>query len=160
MYRSWFIHLLAALSLLSLYSCENCGPSAEPSLILSFQTNTRQKIDTLYAIGSQKPVPAQPYSTTALTTGTQLALPLNLNADSTRYVFRIDGQRDTVTVFYERRFAYRNRKCGYVLDLYQPKGKSARTTRGTIPYVSYLQNRDGAFLSSSQNTQVQLSVRL
>ncbi len=87
-------------------------------------------------------------------------VPLNLNADSTRYVFESSGRRDTLTVFYTRDFTYKDRKCGYVLELTPPKGQQARTTRGTISYVSFMPNRDRTFLGTEQDTSIQLSIRL
>ena len=106
-----------------LWGCENCGPSAEPLLSLSLQSLTTIKIDTVYSPDTRQPLPAQPYSVTSLTTSRQLVLPINLNADSTRYVVRLSGQQDTITVFYKRDFSYRDRKCGYVVNLIDPKNK-------------------------------------
>lgn len=154
-----FVVLAGCLS--GLWGCKNCGPSAEPLLYLSVWSDTPARLDTLYAPDSRGPMPAQPYSTTAPTTGRQLTLPVNLNADSTRYVFRLSGRQDTVTVFYRRDFYYRDRGCGYVVNLYQPgKKPDARTSRGQVLSVSYQQNTDGYFLTSSRNTGISLNVRL
>ncbi|ADB42275.1 hypothetical protein Slin_6316 [Spirosoma linguale DSM 74] len=159
--RSVFTLLLTALGLsLVLMSCENCGPSREPFLNLSLQLPTPAKVDTIYALDARNPLPKQDLSTSAVTSALWLELPLNLNANQSRYVFQLNGRRDTVTVFYRRSFAYRNQRCGYVLDLYQPDGTPARTTRGTISNVSYWQNRDGSFPGGSQQTHIELFIRL
>ena len=145
---------------LALWSCENCGPSAEPLLGLSLQSTTSARLDTVYSPDTRKPLPAQPYSTTGVTMSRQLVLPINLNADSTRYIFRLSGRQDTVTVFYRRDFLYKNRTCGYVLNLIDPKSRQALTTRGTVGYVYYADNRDGSFLGGRQDTGISLTIRL
>lgn len=155
--------VIGSLTVLALTGCENCGPSAEPLLYLNINDAAGSTtFDTLYALGGRGPIPRQPYTNgTTLRTGQQLVLPINLNVDSTRYVFRLSGRQDTVTVFYQRKTAYRNRKCGYVLDLYEPElGPKARTSRGKVEGVSYLQNRDASFPGSRQNTSIFLGVRL
>lgn len=155
--------IVGSLLVLALTGCENCGPSAEPLLYLNInETAGSTTFDTLYALDGRGPIPPQPYTkSTTLRTGQQLVLPVNLNADSTRYVFRLPGRQDTVTVFYQRKTAYRNRKCGYVLDLYEPeRGPKARTSRGQVQTVYYLQNRDASFPGSGQTTSIFLSIRL
>lgn len=145
----------------SLVSCENCGPTAEPVATLSILTPTATRFDTVYAPGSLRPLPTQQYSTTATVNSHQLTVPVNLTADSTRYVVQFSGRRDTITVFYQRKTDYRNRNCGYVLELYAPlRGPSARVSRGRVTSVGYIQNRSGTLLSSSQNTSIYLSVGL
>lgn len=145
----------------TLSACENCGPSAEPLLTLSFvpqaDATASPMVDTLYSLDSRRALPLGDYQKFPLRYAT---VPLNLNADSTRYVFESGGRRDTLTVFYIRDVAYRDRKCGYVLELTTPTGQQARTTRGTISYVSYNPNRDGSFLGPKQDTSIQLSIRL
>lgn len=157
------ILLLIAYTLLaiSLVSCENCGPTAEPLVRLSVRPANATRLDTIYAPGSLRPLPSQLSLTPVGSTSRQFIVPINLTADSTRYVVQFGGRRDTITVFYQRRTAYRNRRCGYVLDLYAPpKGPSARTTSGRIEHVSYVQNRDGNLVSGSQDTGIYLSVSL
>lgn len=160
--RHLILPLLALMSLASgLTSCEECGPSAEPLLHLSLSWTTPGKVDTLYALNSQNPLPTQPYSTTGLTTSNRFELPLNLNADSSRYVFLQNGHRDTLTVYYKRNYAYRNTKCGYVLDLTPPAGQQAQVTRGTVQSISYLKNNyQRTFFSRATETEIYLSVRL
>ncbi|MBC7569828.1 MAG: hypothetical protein H7319_08865 [Spirosoma sp.] len=149
--------IVGSLIVLALTGCENCGPTAEPLLNLSINTGTQARPDTIFSPDSRNPLPARP----SPTYGIQSGLPVNLTADSTRYVYRLAGRYDTVTVFYQRKTAYRNRKCGYVLDLYEPeRGPKARTSRGKVESVSYLPNRNANFLSSSENTSIYLSIRL
>ena len=152
--------VLAGL-LIHLSACENCGPSAEPLLTISFvpQANATASpmVDTLYSLDSRQALPLRAYQKFPLRSAT---VPLNLNADSTRYVFESGGRRDTLTVFYVRDVGYRNRKCGYVIELIDPKGKQARTTRGIIDGVFYLRNQDRSFFNDASDTSIQLSIRL
>ncbi|SOD91662.1 hypothetical protein [Spirosoma fluviale] len=159
--RPVFTLLLMAFGLsFALMSCENCGPSREPFLNLSLQLTTPAKIDTIYALDARNPLPKQPVSTSIVTSGIWLELPLNLNANQSRYVFQLNGRRDTVTVFYRRSFAFRNQRCGYVLDLFEPDGIPAKTTQGTVSSVSYWQNRNGSFPGGPQETHIELALRL
>lgn len=154
---------LLAYPLLAIGSvnCENCGPTAEPLVRLSVRPASATRLDTIYAPGSLRPLPAQSYPTPVGSTSHQFVVPINLTADSTRYVVQFGGRRDTITVFYQRKTAYRDHRCGYVLDLYAPpKGPSARTTSGRVENVTYVQNRDGNLASGSQDTGIYLSVSL
>ena len=161
MYRLIIPLICCSLLVISLVSCENCGPTAEPIATLSILTSTATRLDTVYAPGSLRPLPVQQHVRTFSTFSHQLNLPVNLTADSTRYVVQFGGQRDTITVFYQRKTDYRNRNCGYVLDLYAPvKSPTARVSRGRVTSVSYLRNTNGTFLSSPQNTSIYLSVGL
>lgn len=139
------VQCLLISSLLSLLTaCENCGPRGEPELTVSFSTANGQvvRIDTAYAPGTNW--------STSLTnslgikgSGT-LTAPLNLNADSTRYVFRVNGQQSLLTVRYRRYFEYKNEKCGYVLELGPPRNvpqeRFATTTVGKIESVTHAPN--------------------
>ena len=160
--RHFFLLLIISFcSLFGLVSCEECGPSAEPLLHLSVAWTTPGKVDTLYALNSQNPLPAQPYSTTGVTSYNGFELPLNLNADNSRYVFLRNGRRDTLTVYYKRDYGYRNTKCGYVLDLAAPVGQQATITRGTIQSISYLRNNyQRTFFSRATDAGIYLSVQL
>lgn len=160
------MRLLIVLAILSflLAGCDECGPDGEPALdLIIYQTNPFT-IDTLYTLDSQQPLPSQPYSVTALNSAQQRILPINLNADKTRYVFQISGRKDTLTVFYTLDFAYRNRRCGYVLSVKAPPDKSpdqqVQITRGKIQNVWYMHNQDGAFLKESRKSGISLSIRL
>lgn len=160
--RHLFLLLTLALcSLIGLVSCEECGISAEPLLNLTVAWTTPGKVDTLYALNSQNPLPAQPYSTTGVTTYNGFQLPLNMNADNSRYVFLRNGRRDTLTVYYKREYAYRNTKCGYTLDLTAPVGQQATITRGTIQSISYLKNNyQRTFFTRATDAGIYLSVKL
>ena len=155
---TWLSCLMLTIGLIN---CENCGPTAEPLAMLSISSTVATHFDTVYAPGSLRPLPAQPHSTPASSPFLSLTLPINLTADSTRYIVQLNGRRDTITVFYQRKTAYRNQHCGYVLDLYAPaKGLSARTTRGRVGTVTYVQNRNGSILGGRQDTGIYLSVQL
>ncbi len=152
---------LSLFALFGLISCEECGPSAEPLLHLNLSWTTPGKVDTLYALNSQNPLPAQPYLTTAATTYNGFELPLNMNADNSRYVFLRNGRRDTLTVYYKRDYAYRNTKCGYTLDLTAPVGQQAMITRGVVQSISYMKtNYQRTFFTRATNAGIYLSARL
>lgn len=156
------LFLLGCVNLaIMLNGCKDCGPSAEPLLTCNLSQKTRQKLDTLYALNTINTLPQQPYSTTAITTNKQLVLPVNLNADSSQYVFQLNGQRDTLTVFYKRKYSYRDTKCGYVLDLIEPAGQKAKVTRGEVGSVIYEQNSyQRTFLQSARETGIFLTIQL
>jgi hypothetical protein len=161
---SVFLYIILVSLLSSLTGCEDCGLTDEPSLLLNIQSQTAFRIDTLYGIGA---VGKLLQTVSSLPTGqyTSWQLPLNLNADSTRYVLRIDGRMEAVTVFYKRNFYYRNRHCGYVFDLEKPatnRSQQAQTTRGKILSVDYRQNSfNSSFLRpATSTTGMYLSISL
>lgn len=160
--RSIYTFVIGISLIVSLTGCENCGPSSEPLLYLSLSDTVSTALDTLYAFNSKGPLPAQPYTNNGLLrTGSQIVLPVNLNADSTRYAFKRLGRLDTVTVYYRRDFFLQSRKCGYVINLYEPRtGTHAKTSRGKVQSVSYLQNRNSTILSGPSNTGIYLQIRL
>ncbi|AYQ35858.1 hypothetical protein DTQ70_28450 [Runella sp. SP2] len=66
--------------------------------------------------------------------------PLNLNADSTTYIFTQTNRIDTLTVYYKKRIYTASNTCGYVLDLEAPtSGKTHTTTfkQIEVEYRSY-----------------------
>lgn len=158
--------LLTGLCLLiacfQLAACEDCGVREEPLLSLNIGAGKPFRVDTIYGADAtgkllqdtKQPTPNQFF---------YYQLPLNLNADSTRYVLSIDGKQEAITVFYKRNFYYKSRQCGYVVDL-QSAGvqkQQARTTRGRIGSVVYRQNSfDGRFLRPSTPTGIQLAISL
>lgn len=158
-----FIGLFLLFTGWQLVSCQGCGPSNESLLTLSIQASVPFRVDTVYGAGAtgkllQNPAQASPSQFTFY------QLPVNLNADSTRYILRIDGRQETVTVFYRRKFYYKSRQCGYVYDLFSPDfdmRRQARTTRGRVTDVAYSQNSfDGGFLRSSNETGIRLAIML
>jgi hypothetical protein len=162
------IHYLLVLVSSALWSCQDCGPTDEPILTLTLQSQTTFRIDTLYGIGATGQPALETQFSNGLKSPAQYAtfqLPLNLNADSTRYALLIDGHLETITVFYVRDFYYRNNTCGYVFDL-KPRAidllQNARTTRGKVATITYTQNSfDGRFLrSSTSETGIQLGISL
>ena len=154
--------LLLLFGFLQLVACQDCGPNNEPLLTLTLQSKTPFRVDTLYGAGATGKLLQDTQQSAA---NQFYRLPLNLNADSTRYVLRIDGKQEAITVFYQRNFYYRSRQCGYVYDLLSPSQdirRQARTTRGQVGAVEYSQNSfDGAFLHQARSeTGVRLTVTL
>lgn len=100
-----------------LVSCEVCGISSEPSVSLNFSSATtsgRQPIFTkIRVLGASKDSIAFGFGTAQL--------PINLNANSTTYIFERPSKTDTLTVFYAKKVFDTTPKCGYVLDLEAPK---------------------------------------
>lgn len=161
--RSSLFFISAVWLTVGLTGCENCGPTAEPRLLLSLPDTVSVVLDTLYAINSTGPLPAQSNGNNSpfRTGGNQITLPINLNADSTQYVFKLRGRPDTVTVYYQRDFSFKNRKCGYVIELVEPKtGLNARTSRGQVLSTYYQQNRGSTIISSKSDTGISLVIRL
>ncbi|GAB4027002.1 DUF6452 family protein [Spirosoma koreense] len=143
-------------------ACQNCGPSAEPTLQLNVAWATPGRLDTIYALGSHGRQFSQPYSTTSVASDGQFFLPINLNTDTSQYVFRQNGRQDTLTVFYRRNYSYRSKSCGYVIDLTAPSGQSARVSRGRIEAVGYEQNnyQTGLPSTGTRETGIFVSLRL
>lgn len=161
------LRLLIAISALStcfsLLSCEDCGPNDEPSLRLSIRANAPFKVDTIYGLGAVTNLSLfakDPYETQF----GAYELPLNLNADSTQYIVNINGRQEAITVFYQRKFYYRSRRCGYIFDLYPPAlpGQTqAKITRGSVSDVIYTQNDfSGELLRAGKKTGIQMQVTL
>jgi|GEM_PF-1533120 len=91
-----------------LASCEICGIGN----FYSATTSEKQFFTKLRVLGALKDSVAFGFSSAQL--------PINLNANSTTYIFKHSGKNDTLTVFYEKNDAS-SPKCGYVLDLEAPK---------------------------------------
>ncbi len=125
-----------------LSGCENCGPSGEPTLQVNLTASRTFRLDTVYGVGAVGRLPSSSVQFRDTSRYQTLTLPLSLRADSVRYVFVINGKPEQLTVFYRRDYAYRNKTCGYVLNVYAPTGKGpqALTTVGTIGSVNYEQN--------------------
>jgi hypothetical protein len=146
-----------------LVSCEDCGPNDEPFLRLNIQASAPFKVDTVYGLGavSKSSVFVKQPSDSQFAT---YELPLNLNADSTQYIVSINGRQEAITVFYQRKFYYRSRGCGYVFDLYPPAlpGQlQAKTTRGRVNNVTYTQNNfRGELLRAGQDTGIRMQLTL
>ncbi len=144
------LFFIGSFAIAGLMGCENCGPSAEPLTTFYINTTTATTLDTVFATGSLRPVSRQEYQTSDRMTYHRFSLPLNLTTDSTRYVVQLSGKRDTITVFYQRKTAYRNRNCGYVLSLDPPlRGTGVRVSRGKVTSINYIPNQDGSFLGQS-----------
>ena len=95
--------------------CEVCGISSEPTLDLNINAATNEKrpfFKKIWVLGSPKDTIA----------GRQFSrLPLNLNANSTTYIFEQASRTDTLTVFYTKKVFNASKNCGYVLDLEAPR---------------------------------------
>ena len=116
-----------------LVSCETCGISSEPSASLSFFSATaagrQQAFTKIRVLGALK-------DSVAFGSG-RAQLPINLNANSTTYVFEGPSKTDTLTIFYAKKvFDTGSRKCGNVLDLEAPK--SGSYYKSTFKNVSVL----------------------
>ncbi|GAB4028514.1 hypothetical protein [Spirosoma gilvum] len=160
----WLFYVFTIAACTAFWSCEDCGPSDEPILTLQLSAQTAFQIDTLYGIGATgKPV--QPFSSKASGPYVIFQLPINLNADSTRYAFVIDKHLETITVYYKRNFYYKNGTCGYVFDLYPSATdplRNVQLTRGKVDNIYYTQNSfNGGFLRpATSETGIQLSISL
>ena len=156
----WLSYFLLFISFLVLLACEDCGPTDEPILTLAIQSQMPIQIDTQYGVGAvgrllQK-VNLQSNS---------FQLPLDLNADSTRYILLMDGHSEAITVFYKRDFHYRSNMCGYVFDLEKPDApftQQAKTTRGKVVSIGYTQNsfNAGFLRQATSTTGIQLVINL
>lgn len=101
---------------MSLYGCETCGVTSEPTLTVATTNGTPMNTTKVRAIGTTKEIVAQ----TAFSASTVLTLPINLNANSTTYILEQPTRQDTLTVFYKKRIYNVSTKCGYILDLIEP----------------------------------------
>lgn len=169
-------HLIAYLLLLALAASvttctPGCGPDAdqEPRLTLYISADPgkpfslSQIATTIYAVGSPQNFLAdnKTKSGTAYTpyiassgTSVSLNLPYSLTADRTQYVFVKDTRRDTLTVNYRRVFTYKDKQCGYWVDVKPPPGFNgdrattalgARSSLGRVTSVYY----EGTYLSKN-----------
>ena len=163
---------MLALCLIGLLAgCKkNCGPSDEPLLNLHINMLSTSQLTEVYGLNTTpgSPVVTLPQSTSAPNrTYWQLGLPLNLNADKTQYVFVRSGQRDTVTVYYRRVFAYEDTECGYTVTILPPltnNGAPAadslvvKTTAGKLDRVEFTPTTTRTFFSGGSNTGIRVSL--
>ncbi len=160
-----YSRVLTALFLgvaVGLGSCRRCGTVSEPNMQFSIRSGKPFLLDTLYGAGAvgQLPNPVRPQTGTSFYA---YSLPLNLAADSTRYVLRLDGKLETLTLFYKRKFDYRNQECGYVVELLKPEnGTTARLSRGRVTVAEYVPADYSAigWGSSRERTNIRLTIEL
>lgn len=154
---------LAFLLALALWSCEDCGVTTEPRLMVRLSTSKQPlfHLDTVFALQTDKAV-FRRSGTVPLTSIEQFDVPLNLNADSTQYVFVVNGQRGLLTVRYRREFAYRSERCGYVLELRDPKKlQNASSSLGKTENITYQTNSfSSGFLYDKRLTGIFLTIQL
>ena len=121
------IFFICALCYL-LCSCgQQCGITAEP--VLAIQFGIEATISKVSVLGALQDVSKERFQ-----------FPLNLNADSTTYIFTQSNRIDTLTVYDKKRIYNASNTCGYVLDLEAPaSGKTHTTTfkQIEVEYRSY-----------------------
>lgn len=100
---------------LGLFGCEKCGIVSEPVLLVSFKNPVSifQRVRVLESL--KESLSQQDFSSS-----TAITAPINLNANSTTYVFERANRTDTLTVFYQQKVFNASNSCGYVLDLEAP----------------------------------------
>ena len=75
-----------------LCSCgEQCGITAEPVVAIQFPFGIETTISKVSVLGALQDVPKERFQ-----------FPLNLNADSTAYIFTQSNRIDTLTVYYKK----------------------------------------------------------
>lgn len=152
------------LLILILYGCTDCGPQKELTVGINFNKGKDslhlKKIEAIGALDQQifkkqvldfntsKPFP-------------DLSLPISLNADSTTYIFEFDNRVDTLTLFYQRDFHYKDH-CGFVTDTKSPgtwRNSNSTFSKVNVSYESYLR-RDITLLSSSGGQGISANISL
>jgi len=135
------------LIIFALYGCTDCGPQQELSVRISINTGKDSiHLNQLYALGAvdqqvfQKQVA---YFNKDQYFSKQFELPISLLADSTTYVFGFNNRTDTLTLFYQRDFYYKD-KCGFVIDTKQParlENSISTFSQVHVNYESYLKEK-------------------
>jgi len=128
---------------LALYGCTDCGPQQELTARISFQpAKDSLHLNQIYALGARDQQLFK-NQTEYFNQYHQFSLsdfPISLLADSTSYVFEFDNRVDTLTLFYQRDFFYKEH-CGFVVDMKKPaRSEDARSTFSSVSvvYESYL----------------------
>lgn len=156
-----------------------CGPSAqqEPILRLRLQTlSMRPALPTdlvkrIYSLDAGNRLLKDSLQIAAAG-GAEIMLPYSLRDDETSYLLESATRRDTLTVRYQRVFSYKDRDCGYWVDVQPPNGfnsgtannprydLAAQTTIGRVTYVDY----EGTYLQRNllvdRYTQSEITVTL
>ena len=163
--------LTVSLIYLLLGCRKNCGPFDEPVLNLTIRATIPFRLTDVYGLGSiAKPATiSQLYSTTATREQANLILPINLNANQSRYVLVTNSRRDTVTINYKRAFTYQDADCGYTVTIQPPPGlfkdtapidpALASATSGKVTSIRFQQTVSGIpFRYPETNTGVDLEL--
>lgn len=137
--------ILYFLVLIVFVSCEVCGISSEPELLVAF--NNSQRFQKVKVLGANKQIESF--------NGT---LPINLNSNFTTYVFESATKTDTLTVFYKIKIINKNSSCGYILDIADPVEKQYNSTfkNVSVMYVPYYQENKG--LKSRSNGGIYVNI--
>ncbi len=129
--------------ILILYGCSDCGPQQELTVKVRFDRNKDSlRLNQIYAIGAldQKVFKEQTEYFNKYQEFSLTGLPISLLADSTTYVFEFYNRTDTLTLFYQRDFYYKE-NCGFVVDTKQPtRPQESKSTFSEVKvfYDSYL----------------------
>ena len=152
---------------------KNCGPVDEPRLDLNITSQTPSRITDIYAIGGVPgaTLSTRPYNFSSVTPRLfyQFDLPINQQADQTRYVIVRDTRRDTVTINYRRVFTYEDAECGYIINLTSPTGGLSnpatypdivQTTMGTVRSLEFIPTQvfRPAFFSQPADAGIRLNL--
>lgn len=121
----------------------------KPVAAIQFPFKTEATISKVSILGALQDVPKEGIQPTQRINTFGSFFPLNLNSDSTTYIFTRSNRIDTLTVYYKKRIYNASNTCGYVLDLEAPaSGKTYTTTfkRIEVEYRSYYTPSHGAKL--------------
>lgn len=109
------IGLLSLILLVSLFACRKddiCTQGGTPKLGIAFydvtNTDNPKEVANLYVIA----LPGQDtlYNNVSVS---QIALPLNVNADQCRWIFTNNQNNDTLDFNYQREVVFVSKACGY-----------------------------------------------
>lgn len=152
------------LLILILYGCIDCGPQKELTVSINFnQGKDSLHLNKVEAIGAldQQIFQKQVVDFNTANPFPDLTLPISLNADSTTYIFEFDNRMDTLTLFYQRDFHYKN-NCGFVTDTKRPASRyeSKSTFKEVYVYYESYIKYDITFLSSLGGGGISLRITL
>lgn len=104
-----FLLLIAVL----FWQCEQCNEEKEVEMEVWFSNfEVPPQWDKIYVVGSEKQVIP---GTIISDQGPSFKLPINTNADSTKYVFQSGATLDTLLISYKRVFDFQSNTCGFTL---------------------------------------------
>jgi hypothetical protein len=129
------IKLSIGLFLVSfLGACEFCSFNEEVQLKTLYSDNIVDKPIFLEIIaeGANKPVVLQRGESLG-DIFSKFSLPVNTNADSTRYIFKRENRTDTLTIRYSREFKMEGNDCGFNVNF-----GSNKVTKNTLEFSAYL----------------------
>lgn len=132
--------IIFILSTVSFQNCIDCGPQAELSVRIHFESDSL-KLDSVYALNavSQDAIIQQTSDFTPRNYF-RISLPISLVSDTTTYVFRFAERIDTLSIYYQRIFRYKG-GCGFITDAQKPsagKGYHSTFSKTDIYYETYV----------------------